>query len=97
MFLSTSTGGYATRHGRTHVAPGAHHQGEVLEAPEPGGEPDRDAGLLLRADARAAAERQAGGRRRRHREEAARTAAAEARAERRQARDAGAPGRGREP
>ena len=50
----------------------ADHQGEVLEAPQPGREPDRDARLLVRADARAAPERQARRRRRRHGEEAAR-------------------------
>ncbi len=70
----------------------ADRQGEVLEAAQPGGESDRDARLLVRADARAAPERQARRRRRRHCEEAARAPDAEARAERRQARDAGAPG-----
>src|SRR5438552_6776441 len=69
------------------------HQGEILEAAQPGREPHRDARLLLRADAPAAPERQAGRRRRRDREEEARDPDAADRAERREARDAGAPGR----
>ena len=72
-------------------------QVEGLARARPRREPDRDAGLLVRADDPAAPEREARRRRRRHGEEAARAADAVDRAERRQARDAGAPGRRREP
>src|SRR4051812_8901064 len=67
-------------------------QGEVFEGPRPGRESHRDARLLVRADAGAAPERQARRRRRRHGQEAARAPDDAARAERRQARDAGPPG-----
>src|SRR5512135_3592194 len=78
--------------GRALVADHAHHQVEVLEAAEPDGEPDGDARLLVRADAAAAPERQARRRRRGHGEEAAGDPDPGARAERRQAGDAGAAG-----
>ena len=83
--------------GRSDVTRVADRESEVLEAAQPGGEPDRDARLLLRADADAAPERQARRRRCRHGEETARDPDAEGRAERRQARDPGATGARRQP
>src|SRR5579884_1259631 len=78
--------------GRLDVPRVVDRQGEVLEAAEPRREPDGDSRLLVRADARAAAEREARRRGRRDGEEAARAPDDAARAERRQARDAGAAG-----
>src|SRR5689334_6911970 len=68
------------------------HQGEVECAAEPRREPERDARLLIRAPTRVAAERQARHRRRGHGEEAAADPDPAARAKRRPARHAGAPG-----
>src|SRR5437870_6998095 len=99
MLLSTITAGtlpprIATRraNGRSDGTDDDDHQGEVLEAAQPGGEALRDARLLLRAAARAAPEREAGRRRRRHGQEASAAADADPRTERRQARHAGPPG-----
>src|SRR5919204_5180600 len=78
--------------GRPDATRVADREGEDLQDAEQGGEPDRDARLLVRAAAAAPAERQARNRRRRHLEEAAPDADRSARAERREARDAGAPG-----
>src|SRR6266566_597156 len=104
MLLSTITAGTlpprsATRraNGRSDATDDDNHQGEVLEAAEPGGEAFRDPRLLVRAAARAAPEREAGSRRRRHGQEAAAAADADPRAERRQARHAGPPGALAEP
>src|SRR5436309_77030 len=80
------------RNGGIDVPDDDDHQGEVLGAPEPRGEPERDARLLLREAARVAAERQAWDRRRRHGEETAAAPDDAARAERRQARNPGAAG-----
>src|ERR1022692_1534843 len=103
MLRSTSTAlGYldtAKRRidGRPLVTDHADHQVEVLEAAQPDGESDRDARLLVRADAGAAPERQARRRRRGHGEETAGDPDPGARAERGHARDAGAAGGGGEP
>src|SRR6266566_6400651 len=99
MLLSTITAGTlpprsATRraNGRSDATDDDDHQGEVLEAAQPGGEAFRDARLLLRAATRATPERETRSRRRGHGQEASAAADADARAERRQARHAGAPG-----
>src|SRR5438874_10224057 len=103
MFRSISTGGtldvntIRRTDGRLDVTGVDGDQGEVLEAARPRREPHRDARLLVRADAPAAPECQARRRGRRHSQEAARTPDNAARAERRQARDAGAPGAHRRP
>src|SRR5437016_4714569 len=85
------------RNGGIDVPDDDDHQGEVVGAAEPGREPERDTRLLLREAARVPAERQAGDRGRRHGEEAAPAPDHAARAERRQARNAGAPGARGEP
>src|SRR3954452_15071963 len=72
-------------------------QGEVLEAARPRREPERDAGLLVRAPAAVAPEREARRRRRRHLQETARAADQDARAEPRQAGHAGPRGARPEP
>src|SRR5438034_553374 len=72
-------------------------QGEVLEAARPRRESGGNVGLLVRAAARAAPERQARDRRRGDRQEATRVAGDAAAAERGQARCAGAPGSGSGP
>src|SRR5438132_13545603 len=77
---------------RVDVARVERGQGEVLEAARPRRGSERDARLLVRAAAPAAPEREARGRGRRHGEEAAPDADGAARAERGQARHAGAPG-----
>src|SRR3954463_9638068 len=99
MLLSTITAGtlpprIATRraNGRSDGTNDDDHQGEVLEAAQPGGEALRDTRLLVRAAARAAPEREAGRCRRGHGQEAAAVADSEPRTERRQARFAGPPG-----
>src|SRR5207302_1941570 len=99
MLLSTITAGtlpprIATRraNGRSDGTDDDDHQGEVLEAAQSGGKALRDARLLVRAAARAAPEREAGSRRRGHGQEASAAADPDPRAERRQARHAGAPG-----
>src|SRR4029453_13993867 len=99
MLLSTITAGTLPRksqlggpNGRADATDDDDHQGEVLEAAQPGGKALRDPRLLVRAAARAAPEREGGRRRRRHGQEAPPAANADPRAERRQARHAGAPG-----
>src|SRR5512132_622114 len=99
MLLSTITAGTLLRksqlggpNGRADATDDDDHQGEVLEAAQPGGKALRDSRLLVRAAARAAPEREAGRRRRRHGQEASPAANADPRAERRQARHAGATG-----
>src|SRR5690242_13649291 len=99
MLLSTITAGtlpprIATRraNGRSDATDDDDHQGEVLEAAQPGGEALRDARLLVREAARAPPERKAWSRRRRHGQEAPRDPDADARAERSQARHPGSAG-----
>src|SRR5512132_1597923 len=99
MLLSTITAGTLLRksqlggpNGRADATDDDDHQDEVLEAAQPGGKALRDPRLLVRAAARAAPEREAGRRRRRHGQEASPAANADPRAERPQARHAGATG-----
>src|SRR4051794_6756099 len=104
MLLAISTSGTLTAEpetrrtdGRPDAASEPDREVEDVQDAEQGGEPDRDARLLLRAAAAASAERQARDRRRRHVEETAPDADPAARADRRQARDPGAAGARRQP
>src|SRR6266516_6044035 len=99
MLLSTITAGTLPRksqlggpNGRADATDDDDHQGEVLEAAQPGGKALRDPRLLVRAAARAATECEAGRRRRRHGQEASTASDAGPRAERRQTRYAGQAG-----
>src|SRR6266487_5835113 len=98
MLRSRSTGGRlvgeSTRRadGRADGTNDDADQGEVVETARPGGKALRDPRLLVRATARAPPEREAWSRRCGHGQEASAVANADARAERRQARHASAPG-----